>query len=194
MRKLRLRVKGLGGKAKAKKEDKVQKKDEGKVKRTKDKAKSRLTDALIDRLQNYFGIALRSNVKTVPELKSALLANLVHVTSCKGNNFHTYCPQTSDSWCQYHRDYINKTNLYRPGPGIASDVIKEVKTVYRDLTKDADLAKCLHGIAQNANESLNAMFWERAPKSNYCGIDKLQLSVYDSVAVFNYEGKQVWIF
>ena len=59
LRKLRLRVKGLVGK--------VQKKDEGKVKKTKEKAKSRLTDALIDRLQNYFGIALRSNVKTVPE-------------------------------------------------------------------------------------------------------------------------------
>ena len=98
------------------------------------------------------------------------LASLFHVASCKGNNFHTYCPQTSDSWCQYHRDYINKTNLYRPGPGIASDVM------------------CLHGITQNANESLNAMFWERAPKSN-CGIDKLQLSVYNSVAVFNY-GRQ----
>ena len=119
LRKLRLRVKGLGGKVKAKKEDKVQKKDEGKVKKTKEKAKSRLTDALIDRLQNYFGIALRSNVHTVPELKSALLASLFHVASCKGNNFLTYCPQTSDSWCQYHRDYINKTNLYRPGPGIA---------------------------------------------------------------------------
>ena len=59
LRKLRLRVKGLGGKAKAKKEDKVQKKEEGKAKKTKEKAKSRLTDALIDRLQNYFGIAFR---------------------------------------------------------------------------------------------------------------------------------------
>ena len=73
-------------------------------------------------------------------------------------------------------------------------MIKEVKTVYRGLTKDADLAKRLHGITQKGNESLNAMFWERAQKSNYCCIDKLQLSVYDSVAVFNYEGKQVWIF
>ena len=34
LRKLRLRVKGLGGKAMAKKEDRVQKKDEGKVKKT----------------------------------------------------------------------------------------------------------------------------------------------------------------
>ena len=38
LRKLRLRVKGLGGKAKAKKEDKVQKKDAGKVKKSKEKA------------------------------------------------------------------------------------------------------------------------------------------------------------
>ena len=63
----RLRKLRFDGKAKAKKEDKVQKKDEGKVKKTKEKAKSRLTDALIDRLQNYFGIALRINVKTVSE-------------------------------------------------------------------------------------------------------------------------------
>ena len=42
---------------------------------------------------------------------------------------------------------------------------------------------------QNANESLNALFWQRVPKNIYCGIDKLQLAVYDSVAVFNY-GRQ----
>ena len=71
---------------KAKKEDKVQKKDEGKVKKPKEKAKTRLTDALIDRLQNYFRIALRSNVKTVPKLKNYLLASLFHVASCEGNN------------------------------------------------------------------------------------------------------------
>ena len=41
LRKLRLRVKGLGGKAKAKTEDKVQTKDGGKVKKHKEKAKSR---------------------------------------------------------------------------------------------------------------------------------------------------------
>ena len=111
-----------------------------------------------------------------------MLASLFYVASCKGNTFHTYCAQTSDSWCQYHRDDISKTNLYPLGPDIASDVIKEVKTVYRDLTKDADLAKCLHDITQNANESLNAMFWELVPKSNYRGIDKLQLSVYERQA------------
>ena len=61
LRKLRKRIKGLGGQAKQK--------EGGKVTKTKVKAKSRLTDALIDKLQNYFGIALQSSAKTVPELK-----------------------------------------------------------------------------------------------------------------------------
>ena len=181
MRKLKKRVKGLGGQAKQK--------EGGKVTKTKVKARSRQTDALIDKLQNYFGIALRSSAKTVPELKKALLASLFHVMSSEGNDFHSYCPVGADSWCQYQRDIVNKTNLYKPGAGIAPDVIKEIKPIYAGLTKDDDLAKCLHGITQNANESLNALFWQRVPKNIYCGIDKLQLAVYDSVAVFNY-GRQ----
>ena len=48
---------------------------------------------------------------------------------------------------------------------------------------------CLHGITQNANGSVNAMFLGRVPKNIYCGINKMELAVYDSVAVFNY-GRQ----
>ena len=33
------------------------------------------------------------------------------------------------------------------------------------------------------------MIWERAPKIRYCGIDKLEFAVYDSIANFNY-GRQ----
>ena len=116
MRKLCLCIKGLGGKGMRKKIDSnVQKKD-GKVIKSKQIAKSRLTDALIDRLHNYFGIALRSNAKSEvkPELKQALLASMFHVASSQGENYHTNCPKISDSWCQYHRDYINQS-LYKPG-------------------------------------------------------------------------------
>ena len=30
------------------------------------------------------------------------------------------------------------------------------------------------------------MFSERVPKNTYCGVNKMELAVYDSVAVFNY--------
>ena len=33
------------------------------------------------------------------------------------------------------------------------------------------------------------MFSERVPKNTYCGINKMELAVFDSVAVFNY-GRQ----
>ena len=33
------------------------------------------------------------------------------------------------------------------------------------------------------------MFSERVPKNTYCGINKMELAVYDSAAVFNY-GRQ----
>ena len=137
LRKLPLRIKGLGGgKGMRKKIDSnVQKKD-GKVIKSKQIAKSRLTDALIDRLHNYFEITLRSNAKAElkPERKQALLACFMS-HQVKGKT-------TTHSWCQYHRDYINQ-NLYRPGPGTAN-VIKEIKTIYQDLTKDNDLVPAWH--------------------------------------------------
>ena len=43
--------------------------------------KSRLTDPIIDKLQNYFGIALRSNIGNLENIKGAILASLFHVAS-----------------------------------------------------------------------------------------------------------------
>ena len=53
--KLHQRVKGLGGKAKAK--EILTTMEDGRIMKTPKKAKGKLTDALIDMLQNYFGLA-----------------------------------------------------------------------------------------------------------------------------------------
>ena len=73
--------------------------------------KSRLTDPIIDKLQNYFRIALRSNIGNLEKMKGAILASLLHVASSSFNIHHDYCPKSSDSWCQYEWDQINNTNL-----------------------------------------------------------------------------------
>ena len=121
---------------------------DGKITKPKEKTKLQLTGPLIDRLQNYFGIALRSNLKIVSELRNALLASFSHVASSQNHDFHSYCPQTVDSWCQFQRDKMNNINLYKPGVGISPDVIKEVKPIYADLTKEVDLPKCLHELTR----------------------------------------------
>ena len=189
LRKLRQRVKGLGGTSKAKEIMHCSK--DGKVIKMKEKARGMLTNSAIDMLQNYFGIALRSGAKTVPELRNKLWASFFHLASSEKHNYHTYCPATSDSWCQDQRDNICKTNLYKPDKGYEPHVIKHVIPEYKKLTTESELSKCFHGNTQNANESFNSLIWGRAPKTRYCGLPKLKLSVYDAVSYFNYGSQSI---
>lgn len=53
------------------------------------------------------------------------------------------------------------------------------------MTKHEELRKCLHGLTQNQNESFNNLIWMHAPKSNYCGLAKMEFAVYDALANFN---------
>ncbi|XP_065658536.1 uncharacterized protein LOC136083057 [Hydra vulgaris] len=86
--------------------------------------KGRLTDATIDRLQNFVGVAIRQNVGNLKEMKAGVLASLFHVASLKNNSLHfPHCPTGLDSWCKYKADKINKTTTYKPGPGLPMDVI-----------------------------------------------------------------------
>ena len=105
------------------------------------KANSRLTDSLIDKLQNYFDIAIRSNVGNVKDMQNAILTSMFHVASTYDDNYHTYCLKTSDSWCQHNRDIVNKTNIYVPVAGVSVDIIEVIRPVYRDLTKPEVLTK-----------------------------------------------------
>ena len=84
-------------KPKQKKEENIPKQDGGKITKVKKLPAMRLTDTLIDELQNYFGIALRSRVTSVPELQNALLASFFHTASSKECDYHTYCPKTLNS-------------------------------------------------------------------------------------------------
>ena len=87
-----------------------------------------LNDATIDKLQNYFGIALRANVTTVKAMSDAILASFFHVASGNGKNYHSYCEKSSKSWCQFQRDIINGTNLHVEGTGLPNDVMSNLFT------------------------------------------------------------------
>ena len=148
-----------------------------------------MTAPVIDKLQNYFGIALRANCTTVENMQNAIWASFFHVASSEKNNYHSNCETSSVSWCQYQRGKMNGTNLYKPGAGISMAVISVVKPMYLDLIKPAQLNKCLHGLTQNQNESFNCTIWDRALKVTYCSYDKMEFAVYDAVSNFN-DGRQ----
>ena len=73
-----------------------------------------LTERVIDELQNYFGIAIPSNVGNLNGMKKSVLASLFHVASSEKASYHdAYCPQGPESWCAAQRDKANGTQLYK---------------------------------------------------------------------------------
>ena len=64
-----------------------------------------------------------------------------------------------------------------------------MKTILADLSSDALLEKCLHGLTQNQNESFNVTIWNRIPKGTYVGLRQLEIGVYDAIAHFNIGSK-----
>ena len=147
--------------------------------------KGKLTDSQIDKLQNYYGIAIRSNVGDLAGMKKAIHASLMHCASTEARPLHDHCPTGSASWCRYQQDKANGTKLYKHGPGLPLEVIVKLKPEYIRLSEDSLLEKCLHGKTQNQNESLNGMIWQRVPKEVYVGRETLELGLYDAVSHFN---------
>ena len=67
----------------------------------------RLTEKLMNKLQNLYGIAVRENVnKTVHQLKVAFGAVLYHSTELE-NSESRFCPRDPDSWCKCWKDPNN---------------------------------------------------------------------------------------
>ena len=68
-----------------------------------------LTHKVIDRLQNYFGIAIRATCKTsVPTMSMAVGAVLFHCSEAVDSaGRHQFCPKSTTSWCKYQVDEVN---------------------------------------------------------------------------------------
>ena len=148
--------------------------------------KGKLASNMINRLQNYYGIAIRSNKNNLKGMQSATKAALFHVTSNKDHNRHyPHCPVGPDSWYKYSQDRANGTTNYKPRPGLPISIVLKLRPIFEELSNEDLLKKCLHGMTQNQNESFNAMIWSRIPKSTYVSFSQLQLGVYDTVANFN---------
>ena len=54
--------------------------------------KVRLVDQVIGRLQNYFGMTVRSNVGDIVKMKKAIYAAWCHMCASQKHNYHVHCP------------------------------------------------------------------------------------------------------
>ena len=99
----------------------------------------------INKLQNYFGIAIRQCCgKSVYEIKKAIGAVLFHCSEASSSDVrHAMCPRTFNTWCKYQADKINKTNVYKEKPGLPTVIRDIIKPIFIDLSDENLLERCL---------------------------------------------------
>ena len=103
--------------------------------------KGKLTSNMIDMLQNYYGIAIRSCKNNLKGMQPVTKAALFHIASNKYHNLHyPHCPVGPDSWCKYNQDLANGTTNYKPGPGLSISIVLKLRPIFEELS-NKDLLK-----------------------------------------------------
>ena len=116
------------------------------------------TKKMIDKLQNYYGIAIRSNVGDLCGMMMAVQATLHHMTLTDDRSVHHMCHEGENSWCSYNKAKAgNKLDDYKHGfDPFPQAIVQLFKPIYNRLGSRLLLSLCLLGHTQNANESLHS--------------------------------------
>ncbi|GFW12896.1 uncharacterized protein TNCV_3328291 [Trichonephila clavipes] len=147
--------------------------------------KGKLTDSFIDRLQNYYGIAVRSNVGNLSGLQQNVIAALFHCSSSVEKLMHGQCPIGKDCWCYYQRALSCGKKPNEKYKGLSNEVLNTIKPTYLELCTKELLTKCLHGKTQNSNQCLNGVIWQRVPEEVFVCLKTLKSRALDAVIQFN---------
>ena len=99
------------------------------------------------------------------KLSGAKLTKLY--TSTDENPQHEKCPSGDDSWCEWQKAAAADAleSFKHSYTALPTGLLEAMKPIYKDLSKDALLQRCLGDFTQNNNESLNQLIWKISPKS-----------------------------
>ncbi|XP_067210342.1 uncharacterized protein [Linepithema humile] len=153
--------------------------------------KGKLTGKVIDKLTVYYGLSIRRHCNSVNDMKNAIWATFYHYSSTEAKPNHSKCPPGPESWCEYKRAEANNNlkNYVQDYEPLPADVLKAIKPIYEDLSKDELLERCLGGFTQNNNESFNQIVWKIAPKISPCSFTIVEMGAHIAIYTFN-EGFQ----
>ena len=68
--------------------------------------KGRLSKSEIDKIQNYYGLAIRRNKNDLENMRKDVWAIFLHKSSTDDNPQHYFCLKNEDSWCKYNRGVL----------------------------------------------------------------------------------------
>ncbi|KYM97005.1 hypothetical protein ALC62_12318 [Cyphomyrmex costatus] len=132
----------------------------------------------------FYGLAIRLNTESVEKMRNDIWATLYHKIST--DEQHNKCPVGIDSWCSWQQSKaLGTLSSYQHKPAMHKDVFEAIKPIYKDLSSDDLLSRCLGGYTQNQNESFNAVVWAIAPKTVSSGKTVLDIASDIATITFN---------
>lgn len=146
--------------------------------------RGRLTDQVIDKLQAYYGMAVRGNKGDLQAMAKAIWASLMHRVSTDEMPQHQYCPPGSTSWCKWQQQQAGGP-VYKHQNTIPDAIFRVIKPTYMELSTRSLLQRCLRGATQNQNECFNGIVWQLCPKTGFCSSITVETAVYIAVGWFN---------
>lgn len=145
----------------------------------------RLTKNRIDKLQVYYGNAIRDNSHNIQAMQNAVMAIWHHTKSTDESPDHGLCPAGENSWCGFQRDFAKGTSDYKHSHSLPKAVANAILPTFQSLSDKDLLVRCLHGGTQNQNEAFNALIWQRATKETHSGLAIVELATFLAVSNFN---------
>lgn len=139
-------------------------------------------------MQNYFGQAIRNNSGEMEQMKKDIWAIFYHLIEDDKKTLeeqHQSCPQDENTWCKFRLDKHNNTASYNNASRLPVAFIAELKPIFERLSNDNLLDRCLSGLTQNQNESINGLLWLHCPKTKFCGKSRVELAVAETTCEFN---------
>lgn len=130
--------------------------------------KNRLTDKMIDKLQNYYRLAIRRNTGDLEGMIDAIWAVYQHTikeTDTSLPEQHNKCSKTSDTWCTYWKSRFDRSLIYDESGRLPPVFREQLNPIFTRLSNRDLLSRCLMGLTQNQNESINGILWKMIPKS-----------------------------
>ena len=146
--------------------------------------RGRLAAERIEKLQVYYGLAIRRNKGNVEGMRKEIWTGLKHSASSDEQQQHEDYPDKEDTWCKFKKAQRNGQVYSHKNP-LPEAIVAEIKPTYERLTKQDLLEGCLGGYTQNNCESLNHLKWARFLKTMASGRDFLDSASTSAVLAFN---------
>ncbi|KAH7943394.1 hypothetical protein HPB52_007797 [Rhipicephalus sanguineus] len=147
--------------------------------------KGRLTKALIDKLTDYYGWALRNNSSDVAAMQRAVMASFHHVTSTDTDPHHDLCPEGVESWCRHDGSKANGVPPPKHKYNLPGYVANALLPVYQRLSQASLLQRCLGAKTQNESESLHPVLWSLMPKEQHASLIAVETALHEAVLRYN---------